>query len=72
MNGLLQPGAQTVSVSATNCAGTTVSGFKPTVTYSPLPATAGFQQLAGHAETCRSLPPDITLAYDGLTLGIAS
>jgi hypothetical protein len=45
LNGLLQQGDQKVSVRATNCAGTG-SSINPLVTFSPLPATAGFQQLA--------------------------
>ena len=45
MAGLLQPGNQKIYVTATNCAGTGVSG-NPIVTYNPLPAGAGFEQLA--------------------------
>jgi hypothetical protein len=45
MGGLLQPGNQKVFVTATNCAGTGVSG-NPIVVYNPVPAGAGFQQLA--------------------------
>ena len=45
LNGLLQQGDQKVSVRATNCAGTGIS-TNPIVTFSPLGATAGFQQLA--------------------------
>jgi hypothetical protein len=44
-NGLLQLGNQKVHVTATNCAGTGIS-TNPIVTYSPLPPTASFTQLA--------------------------
>jgi hypothetical protein len=45
MGGLLQPGDQKIYLTADNCAGTGASG-NPLVSYTPLPATAGFQQLA--------------------------
>ena len=44
MNGLLQQGQQTITLTATNCAGTTTSSPR-TVTYSPLPASTQFRQL---------------------------
>lgn len=45
MGGVLQQGNQKLFVTATNCAGTGTSS-NPIVTYNPLPATAGFKQLA--------------------------
>jgi hypothetical protein len=45
MGGLLQPGDQKIFMTAENCAGTGASG-NPIVNYTPLPNTAGFQQLA--------------------------
>lgn len=44
MNGLLQEGKQTITLTATNCAGTTTSAPR-TVTYAPLPAGTQFRQL---------------------------
>lgn len=44
MNGLLQQGQQTITLTATNCAGTTTSSPR-TITHTPLPADTRFQQL---------------------------